>query len=219
MTRNYREGYGLFAVNGILFNHESPRRGETFVTRKITRAIARIKYGLENRLYLGNIEAKRDWGYAQDFVEAMWLMLQQDSPDDYVIATGETHSVREFVNLAFTHAGIEIEWEGNGMSEKGIIKSFTSNLSPQSSALSPQPSDLKIGDVLIEIDSRYFRPLEVEYLLGDASKARKKLGWEPKVKFKELVKIMVDADLKNLQEMKQCQDVIRKLSNNKTVGG
>ncbi len=178
MVRNFREGYGMFAVNGILFNHESPRRGETFVTRKITRAIARIKYGLEKKLYLGNLEAKRDWGYAGDYVEAMWLMLQQQEPDDYVIATGETHSVREFVEEAFGYAGLK--W-----------------------------------NKYVEIDKRYFRPLEVEFLQGDASKAKKKLKWEPKVKFSELVKMMVDADMKNLEEMKSCQDVIRKLSNNK----
>jgi len=178
MVRNCREGYGMFTVNGILFNHESPRRGETFVTRKITRALARIKIGLQDKLYLGNLEAKRDWGYAGDYVEAMWLMLQQDVPDDYVIATGETHSVREFLEEAFKYA--ELDWKK-----------------------------------YMEIDKRYFRPLEVEFLQGDASKARKKLKWEPKVKFKELVKIMVDADIKNLEEMKQCQDVIRKLSNNK----
>jgi GDPmannose 4,6-dehydratase len=231
MARNYREGYGLFAVNGILFNHESPRRGETFVTRKITRAIARIRYGLQNKLYLGNLEAKRDWGYAGDFVEAMWMMLQQDQPDDYVVATGESHSVREFVNLAFTHAGIEIDWVGSGLEEKGIIASIdtkqygVSSMDPnqENSCLVPSAycllNQLKVGDILIEIDSRYFRPTEVEYLLGDASKAREKLGWEPKVKFKELVQMMVDADIRNLEEMKQCQDVIRKLSNSKTVGG
>ena len=209
MVRNYREGYGMFAVNGILFNHESPRRGETFVTRKITRAIARMKYGLEKKLYLGNLEAKRDWGYAGDYVKAMWLMLQQGEPDDYVIATGETHSVREFVNLAFRHAGVEIEWRGNGSDEKGVVKSFASTLQPLT-------SNLNVGDVLIEIDPRYLRPLEVESLQGDASKARKKLGWEPKVRFEELVRMMVDADIKGLEEMKQCQDVIRKLSNNKS---
>jgi len=180
MVKNYREGYGMFAVNGILFNHESPRRGETFVTRKITRALARIKLGLQDKLYLGNLEAKRDWGYAPDFVEAMWLMLQQDVPDDYVIATGETHSVREFLEEAFGYTGLD--WKK-----------------------------------YMEIDKRYFRPLEVESLQGDASKAKKKLKWEPKVRFKELVRIMVDADIKNLEEMKQCQDVIRKLSNNKQV--
>ena len=211
MVRNYREGYRIFACNGILFNHESPRRGETFVTRKITRALARIKLSLQDKLYLGNLEAKRDWGYAPDFVEAMWLMLQQDEPDDYVIATGETHSVREFLNLAFNYAGIELEWRGHGVEEKGVIKSLASNLQPPA-------SNLRIGDAIIEIDKRYFRPLEVEFLQGDASKAKKKLGWEPKVRFKELVKIMVDADIKDLEEMRRCQDVIRKLSNNKTVG-
>ena len=209
MVRNYREGYGMFAVNGILFNHESPRRGETFVTRKITRALARMKLGLQDKLYLGNLEAKRDWGYAKDFVEAMWLMLQQGEPDDYVIATGETHSVKEFVNLAFAHAGIEIEWQGKGKSERGIVRALASNLQLLS-------SNLKVGDVLIEIDQRYFRPLEAEVLQGDASKAKKKLNWEPKVKFKELVRIMVDADIKELEEIKHCQDVIRKLSNNKS---
>lgn len=207
MVRNYREGYGMFAVNGILFNHESPRRGETFVTRKITRALARMMFGLENKLYLGNLEAKRDWGYAPDFVESMWLMLQQQEPDDYVVATGESHSVREFVNLAFSHAGIELEWKGNGIGQKGIIRSLSSTLTLSST--------LSIGDAIIEIDSRYFRPLEIELLQGDASKAMKKLGWKPKVRFKELVEIMVDSDIKDLEEMRRCQDVIRKLSNNK----
>jgi GDPmannose 4,6-dehydratase len=198
----------MFAVNGILFNHESPRRGETFVTRKITRAIARIKYGLEDKLYLGNLEAERDWGYAGDFVEAMWMMLQQEEPEDYVIATGESHSVREFVNLAFAQAGIEIEWKGKGLSEKGIIRSLSASLPSTSFA----ESKLKVGDTLIEIDPRYFRPTEVEHLLGDYSKAKKKLGWQPRVKFKELVGMMVDADIKALEELRRCQDVIRKLS-------
>jgi GDPmannose 4,6-dehydratase len=236
MVRNYREGYGMFAVNGILFNHESPRRGETFVTRKITRALARIKLGLVDKLYLGNLEAKRDWGYAPDFVEAMWLMLQQEDPDDYVIATGETHSVREFLNLAFNHVGIEIEWKGNGISEKGIVASIESkHYAPSSkpsgdlegtsayclvpTAYSRGTGQLKVGDVLVEIDPRYFRPLEVEFLQGDASKARKILNWEPKVRFKELVKIMIDADIEDLEEMRHCRDVIRKLSNNKTIEG
>ena len=178
MARNYREGYKLFAVNGILFNHESPRRGETFVTRKITRALGRIKIGLEGKIYLGNLKAKRDWGYAKDFVEAMWLMLQQEEPDDYVIATGESHSVEEFLEEAFGYVGLD--WRG-----------------------------------YVEIDPRYFRPTDVDFLQGDASKAKRKLGWEPKVRFKELVRIMVDADIKELEEMRHCQDVIRKLSNKK----
>ncbi len=175
MVRNYREAYGLFAVNGILFNHESPRRGETFVTRKITRALARIKLGLQEKLYLGNLEARRDWGYAPDYVEAMWRMLQQDAPDDYVLATGETHSVQEFLEAAFAH--VDLDWRP-----------------------------------YVEIDSRYFRPTEVDALLGDASKARRVLGWEPKVSFGELVRIMVDADLQALMDLRQCQDVIRQLS-------
>ena len=208
MARNYREGYGLFATNGILFNHESPRRGETFITRKITRGLSRIRYGLEKKLFLGNLGAKRDWGYAGDFVEAMWLILQQDQPEDFVIATGESHSVHEFVTLAFSHAGIELEWKGDGMEEKGIIRSFAS----KSQFAIPH---LNVGDIVIEIDPRYFRPTEVEYLLGDYSKAKKKLGWEPKVRFKELVKMMVDGDIQSLEEMKRCQDVIRKLSNNR----
>lgn len=177
MVRNYREGYNMFTCNGILFNHESPRRGETFVTRKITRAIARIKYGLEDKVYLGNLEAKRDWGYAPEYVEAMWLMLQQDKPDDFVIATGETHSVKEFLEEAFACA--DMDWQEH-----------------------------------VEIDPQYFRPTEVELLQGDASKAKEKLGWEPKVTFKELVRIMVDADMKELGEMKNSKDVIRKIMNN-----
>lgn len=179
MVRNYREGYKLFAVNGILFNHESPRRGETFVTRKITKALARIKMGLEDKIYLGNLKAKRDWGYAKDFVGAMWVMLQQDEPDDYVIATGESHSVEEFLEEAFGYVGLD--WRG-----------------------------------YVEIDPRYLRPTDVGFLQGDASKAKRKLNWEPKVKFKELIRMMVDADIKELEEMKHCQDVIRKLSNNKS---
>ena len=202
------------------------------MTRKITRALARIKLGLQDKLYLGNLEAKRDWGYAPDFVEAMWLMLKQDEPDDYVIATGETHSVREFVNLAFTHAGIELQWKGSGVAEKGIVASIDNKnygvngmkIAPLKehtaysilpSAYSIKTSQPKVGEVLIEIDPRYFRPLEVEFLQGDASKAKSKLNWEPKVRFKELVKIMVEADIKDLEEMRRCQDVIRKLSNNK----
>jgi GDPmannose 4,6-dehydratase len=175
MVRNYREAYGLFAVNGILFNHESPRRGETFVTRKITRALARIKLGLQKKLYLGNLEARRDWGYAPDYVEAMWLMLQQDVPADFVICTGESHSVKEFLEEAFAYQSLD--WRD-----------------------------------YVEIDPRYFRPTEVDYLLGDPAKARERLGWQPRVTFKELVRIMVDADRQALLDMRQCQDVIKKMS-------
>jgi GDPmannose 4,6-dehydratase len=175
MVRNYREAYDLFAVNGILFNHESPRRGETFVTRKITRALARIKLGLQKKLYLGNLEARRDWGYAPNFVEAMWLMLQQDEPADFVIATGEAHSVKEFLEEAFSYQNLD--WRD-----------------------------------FVEIDPRYFRPTEVDFLLGDPSKARELLGWQPRVTFKELVHVMVDADLQALLDMRQCQDVIKQMS-------
>lgn len=184
MTVNYREGYNMFACNGILFNHESPRRGETFVTRKITRAVSNIFAGKQNKLYLGNLDSKRDWGFAPEYVECQWLILQQDRPADYVIGTGESHSVREFVEHAFNYAGADIEWKGKEASEKGIV-----------SSLSRQAGNLKIGDVVIEIDPRYFRPTEVDFLLADASKAKKELGWEHKITFKELVKIMVDADM------------------------
>jgi len=173
-VKNYREAYGLFAVNGILFNHESPRRGKTFVTRKVTRAAARIAAGLDQRLFLGNLEARRDWGYAPEYVEAMWRMLQQPTPDDYVIATGETHAVRELVELAFERVGLPLTWEGHGVDEVG------------------RGPD---GRVLVAIDPAYFRPAEVDLLLGDASRARAELGWEPKVTFRELVGIMVDADV------------------------
>ena len=171
---NYREAYGIFACNGILFNHESPMRGETFVTRKITRAIARIKLGLQSTLYLGNLDSKRDWGFAGDYVEAMWRMLQQDHPEDYVIATGETHSVREFLEKGFAQAGIELEWRGNGIDEEGV--------------------DSKSGNTLVKIDPRYFRPTEVDFLLGDATKAREQLGWKPRVTFGQLVAMMVTED-------------------------
>ena len=182
---NYREGYDLFACNGILFNHESPRRGETFVTRKITRAVAAILAGKQEKLFLGNLDAKRDWGFAPEFVECQWRMLQQDKPEDFVIGTGESHTVREFVELAFSYAGVEIEWKGNGTGEKGIVRSLSGTAS----------QNCKVGAALIEIDPRYFRPTEVDFLLADASKAKKLLGWEPRVVFKELVKIMVDADM------------------------
>jgi GDPmannose 4,6-dehydratase len=187
ITVNYREGYNLFACNGILFNHESPRRGETFVTRKITRAVAAILAGKQERLYLGNLDAKRDWGFAPEYVECQWLMLQQDKPEDFVIGTGESHTVREFVEVASRYAGIEIEWKGTGTAEKGVVKSISAEAS--------RTSGLKTGSVIVEIDPRYFRPTEVDYLLADPSYAKKKLGWEPKIAFNDLVKIMVDADM------------------------
>ena len=188
MTVNYREGYKIFACNGILFNHESPRRGETFVTRKITRAIANMLKGNQKKLYLGNLNAKRDWGFAPEYIETMWLMLQQDRPDDYVVGTGESHSVREFVEKAFKYAGIEIKWKGKGVNEKGIIKSLSSTLT----------SALRIGDTIVEIDPKYFRPTDVDFLQADITKAKQKLGWKPRTTFDELIKIMVDYDLKLL---------------------
>jgi len=180
ITVNYREAYGMHASNGILFNHESPTRGETFVTRKITRAVAAIHQGYQSRLYLGNLDSKRDWGHARDYVEAMWMMLQQDKPEDYVIATGETHTVREFVELAFGEVGRQIAWRGAGTQEQGV--------------------DAKTGQVLVSIDPRYFRPTEVDYLHGDPAKARSKLGWKHKVSFRELVAEMVVDDLKVVRE-------------------
>ncbi|MDY6987008.1 MAG: GDP-mannose 4,6-dehydratase [Thermodesulfobacteriota bacterium] len=223
LVRNYREGYNIFASNGILFNHESPRRGETFVTRKITRAVARIKYGFQDCLYLGNLDAKRDWGYAPDYVQAMWLMLQQDCPGDYVVATGESHSVREFCEHAFKEAGIELEWRGSGTSEVGVVggingheASFDSDLQPGTSAVAVAPA--KTGAEVIRIDPRYFRPTEVEYLLGDASKAQKELGWEPTVTFNQLVQIMVKADIEELQNLRRCQDVIQRIINGQEAG-
>jgi GDPmannose 4,6-dehydratase len=182
MTRNYREAYGIFAVNGILFNHESPRRGETFVTRKITRAVARIKAGKQDRLYLGNLDARRDWGYAGDYVEAMWLMMQAKEPDDYVIATGMTHSVREFCELAFAKAGLELKWRGSGIEEAGIGPN---------------------GQILVEIDPRYMRPTEVDLLQGDASKAYNKMGWRFNVSLEKLVEMMVKADLEQVNALPQ----------------
>jgi GDPmannose 4,6-dehydratase len=175
MTVNYREAHGLFAANGILFNHESPRRGETFVSRKITRAVGRIKHGLQDRVYLGNLDAKRDWGYAEDYVEAMWLILQQQEPEDFVIASGETHTVRDFCQRAFHCAGIDVEWKGAGLEEKGVNR--------------------QNGKVVVEVDARYLRPTEVDVLLGDASKAQRKLGWKAKTSFADLIELMVKADL------------------------
>ena len=184
ITVNYREAYNMYACNGILFNHESPLRGETFVTRKITRAVARIKLGLQDKLYLGNLSAKRDWGFAKDYVQAMWLMLQQEKPEDFVIATGETHEVREFVSLAFAEAGIQITWQGEGVNEKGLDQD---------------------GRVLVEVDPRYFRPTEVELLLGDATKAQQKLGWKPETTLQELVTMMVREDLNSAKRDVLCE--------------
>lgn len=176
ITKNYRESYGMFAVNGILFNHESERRGETFVTRKITLAAARIAHGQQDKLYLGNLDARRDWGYARDYVECMWMILQHESPEDFVIATGEMHTVREFATLAFREVGMELRWEGEGVEEKGI--------------------DIKTGKVLVEVDPKYFRPCEVEQLLGDPTKAKTLLGWNPtKTSFPELARIMMEHDI------------------------
>lgn len=187
ITKNYRESYGMYAVNGILFNHESERRGETFVTRKITLAVARIAAGLQDKLYLGNLNARRDWGYARDYVECMWLMLQQDRPDDFVIATGDDHSVRDFTDLAFRRAGITLRWEGEGVDEKGI--------------------DIATGRVLVEVDPKYFRPCEVEQLLGDPTKARTMLGWNPrKTTFEQLVNIMVDHDMAMIKNHRHDSD-------------
>jgi GDPmannose 4,6-dehydratase len=186
ITVNYREAYGFFAANGILFNHESPLRGETFVTRKITRAVARIKLGLQNKIYLGNMDAKRDWGFAGDYVEAMWRILQVDEADDFVIATGQTRSVREFVEAAFDRVGIQIEWRGKGVEEQGV--------------------NAADGTVLVEVDPRYFRPTEVELLLGDPSKAKRVLGWEPTVTFADLVAMMVDADLADQKKEQYLKD-------------
>ncbi|NLO59334.1 MAG: GDP-mannose 4,6-dehydratase, partial [Synergistaceae bacterium] len=186
ITVNYREAYGMFACNGILFNHESPLRGETFVTRKITRAAARIALGLQEKLYMGNLDALRDWGHARDYVEAMWLMLQQEKPDDFVIATGENHSVREFVERAFQEVGIPVVWTGRGVEEKGLHG--------------------ETGRVLVEVDPRYFRPAEVETLLGDPSKAAELLGWKPRVSFEELVTEMVRSDLEHFRRDLLCRE-------------
>lgn len=180
ITVNYRESYGLYACSGILFNHESPLRGLEFITRKITYGLARIKFGLQDKLILGNLNAKRDWGYAPEYVEAMWLMLQQTEPDDYVVATGETHSIREFVEHAFQSAGIEIGWKGAGVNEEGV--------------------DLRTGRVLIEVSPEFFRPAEVDFLIGNPKKAAEKLGWKPKIKFQDLVRFMVEADMKRIGE-------------------
>lgn len=191
ITKNYRESYNLFASNGILFNHESPRRGQTFVTRKITYGLSRVKMGLQDKLLLGNLDAKRDWGYAKDYVYGMWLMLQNKEPDDFVLATNETHTVREFIEEACKHLGMALVWKGKGLKEIGV--------------------DKNTGKTIVAINPRYFRPAEVDVLLGDYSKAKKKLGWKPKVKFKELVKIMIEADLK-LAEKEKLSNTMTDLS-------
>ncbi len=180
ITANYRDAYGIHASNGILFNHESPIRGETFVTRKITRAVAAIEHEKQDILYLGNLDASRDWGHAQDYVEGMWMMLQQDTADDYVLATGRTRTVREFTELAFAHCGRELQWLGDGVDERGVCA--------------------KTGRVLVKVASEYFRPLEVDYLLGDAGKAKRVLGWEPKTSFEDMVRMMVDSDLRRVRQ-------------------
>ncbi|MDI6788461.1 MAG: GDP-mannose 4,6-dehydratase, partial [Planctomycetota bacterium] len=182
ITVNYRESYNMFACSGILFNHESPLRGYEFITRKVTCGIARIKQGLQDKIMLGNLEPKRDWGYAPEYVEAMWLMLQQNKPDNYVIATGETHSVREFVELAFKYADIDLVWQGKGIGEKGI--------------------DKRTGKILIEVSDEFFRPTEVDILIGDASKAKAILHWQPMTKFEQLVRIMMEADIKRVEKIK-----------------
>ena len=196
---NYREAYGIYACNGILFNHESPLRGETFVTRKITRALTRISLGLQDCLYLGNLDAKRDWGHALDYVRMQWLMLQQEQPEDFVIATGEQHSVRNFVNIAAETLGIQIRWEGKGIHEKGIITNIGASTISQTNesaySAAHQLVAPKIGQTIVAVDPRYFRPTEVETLLGKPEKARKKLGWTPKITFQELVTEMVQQDL------------------------
>jgi GDPmannose 4,6-dehydratase len=198
ITVNYREAYGMHASNGILFNHESPVRGETFVSRKITRAVAAIECGLQEALYLGNLDAKRDWGHARDYVEGMWRIVQQDTPDDYVLATGETHSVREFVELAFAEVGRTIAWRGKGVDEVGI--------------------DEASGKTLVRIDPRYFRPTEVDQLLGDPSKAREKLGWQLRISFRELVKDMVESDLVEAHREQQARALSNTAVRNRVAG-
>jgi GDPmannose 4,6-dehydratase len=197
MTVNYREGYGLFASNGILFNHESPRRGETFVTRKVTRALVNILTGRQKKLYLGNLNAKRDWGFAPEYVEMMWLMLNQPEPDDFVVGTGSSYSIKDLVERAFDYMGVEIEWKGAAIAEQGLVRSADSRWS----------ETFTTGSPVIQIDPRYFRPTEVDYLQADISKAREKLGWEPRVTFDELVKIMVDYDAKTAGLTPPCKGI------------
>ncbi len=198
ITVNYREAYGIYACNGILFNHESPIRGETFVTRKITRALCRIALGMQDGLYLGNLDAKRDWGHAKDYVRMQWMMLQQETPEDFVIATGEQHSVREFVEISARELGIAIQWSGSGVDEVGIVSSIDADVSSDT-ALTP-------GQQIVAVDKRYFRPTEVETLLGDPTKAREQLGWEPQISFEEMVQEMVQKDMEIARRDKLCAD-------------
>lgn len=206
ITKNYREAYGVFGVNGILFNHESPRRGETFVTRKITRAVARIVLGLQDQLVLGNLDAKRDWGYAPEYCEGMWRMLQLDEPEDFVLATGETHSVREFCELAFREVGIELEWQGTSENERGIVKNLNKEkVESIKEKVSKTTFNFRLfpfypGDTLVSVSPSYYRPTEVDILLGNPKKAKEKLGWEAHTRINELVNIMVSSDLKKVIE-------------------
>ncbi len=202
ITKNYREAYGIFACNGILFNHESPIRGETFVTRKITRAVSKIALGLQNKFYIGNLDAKRDWGHAKDYVRMMWMILQSKKPEDWVIATGKTTKVRDFIKLAFNYIGVEIEFKGKGVEEKGFVKSSKN-----------KDYSLKIGQEVISVDPKYFRPTEVDILVGDASKANNKLGWVPKIQLNELVKDMMSSDLTLMKKDKLLKDKGFKISN------
>lgn len=210
ITVNYREAYGMYACNGILFNHESPIRGETFVTRKVTRALARTVLGLQDCLYLGNLDARRDWGHARDYVEMQWLMLQQDEPDDYVIATGRQYSIRDLVNIAAGEVGVILRWEGQGKKEKGIVETIDSAAlpaedEPTASPLTPNASRLAPGDVIVRVDPRYFRPTEVDTLQGDPTKAKERLGWEPRIRFEDMVAEMVRSDLEEAERDALCR--------------
>jgi len=195
MTVNYREAYGMFACNGILFNHESPLRGETFVTRKITRAVARIGLGLQDKLYLGNLDAQRDWGHAKDYVRMMWMILQADQPEDWVIATGKTTTIRDFVKLAFKHIGVTLQFVGTGVDEVAIIKETTN-----------PDYQLQVGQEVLGVDARYFRPTEVDLLIGDATKAKQKLGWTPKIQLEELIEDMMSSDIKLMKKEQLLKD-------------
>ncbi len=205
ITVNYREAYGMYACNGILFNHESPRRGETFVTRKITRGLSRMALGLNESLYLGNLDAKRDWGHARDYVEMQWLMLQQDAPDDFVIATGRQFSVRDFVNAAAAELGLSLEWNGSGVDEVGIVRAVDAH-QLKKAAGREIVCHIKTGEVLVRVDPRYFRPTEVETLLGDPARAHAKLGWRPRVTFEDMVAEMVREDMQIAQRDKVCRE-------------